>query len=75
MTTKQCTPLHLRTSACSERLRCSCSLISLETHDSSSPPELSAREEEALRRTATCLEACRIGEVLPHPSPTMTPNL
>ena len=40
-----------------------CSLISLETHENSTPPELSAREEEALRRTATCLEACRIGEV------------
>ena len=40
-----------------------CSLISLEMHETSSPPELSAREEEALKRTAKCLEGCRIADV------------
>ena len=40
-----------------------CSLISLEMHETSSPPELSAREEEALKRTARCLEGCRIADV------------
>ena len=32
-------------------------------HETSSPPELSAREEEALKRTAKCLEGCRIADV------------
>lgn len=45
------------------RMSWMCSLISLEMHETSSPPELSAREEEALKRTAKCLEGCRIADV------------
>lgn len=39
------------------------SLISIETSDSGSSQEMSAREQEALQAALSCLEACHIGDI------------